>query len=86
MEEDSCYIAVATRTSDFCFKMAICVRLIRGVEEGRKGVGRWGKKEIILYTYRLHCHCVSHFTVSLILRTLGSLQNSAHGPQLLKRK
>ena len=61
------------------------MRLIRhGVKE-RKGVWRWGEREII------HCHhqndsCIkmgsdeSHFSVSLIVK------DSVHRPQPLKRK
>ena len=75
------------------------VRLIRdGEKGGGEWVWRWGKREVIYLS--LHCHhqndsCIkmdsdeSHFSVSLIVRdkvTRHKSQDSAHRPQLLKRK
>ena len=71
---------------------------IRLIRDGKKGVWRWGKREIIYLS--LDCHhqndsCIkmgsdeSDFNVSLIVR--GKLQDSVHKAQLvvvvvLKRK
>ena len=57
-----------------CVTSTETIRLIRDGEKGGKGVGRWGKREIIYLS--LHCHhqngsCIkmgsdeSHFNVSV---------------------